>query len=151
MGTKVYNRLRDLRKNDLGLKSMDALADLIDDHKVWYNQRIQRLETGETRLTDEDAHDLAIRLNVPLYTLFASPDEVASQSSFKPDVYKEIVSIIHEYNEINSVKSDPVAVTDLALNIYENEKDKMTSKGKNYTLNKEAIVDFMKLLNKLSA
>jgi transcriptional regulator with XRE-family HTH domain len=73
----VFNRLRDLRKKDLGISSTEILAEKLGgDASGWYHQKIQRIESGKTALTDKDANDLAVRLKIPVYSLFVDPETV---------------------------------------------------------------------------
>ncbi len=138
------HRLKEIRE-ERGL-TQEALGKLIGATKT----QISKIEKGNQELKLSWIIKLAKALAVEPWEIIASPDS-ATAGNFQPDTYKEIVTIIHEYNTANSIKSDPLKVTDLALTIYDNEKEKMASKGEDYSLSKEAIIDFMKLLNKLSA
>lgn len=73
----------------MGINSAYKLADILDDEK-WYHQKIQRLETGKTRLTDEDAHDIARRLrqagyDIKSWQFFVDPAEVTITEDSRED------------------------------------------------------------------
>lgn len=71
MAGKLNNRLRELRKNDLGISSTTRLAEILGGEEAgWYHQKIQRIETGKTSLSDEDAQDISKKLQVPIAALY---------------------------------------------------------------------------------
>ncbi len=138
------HRLREIReRKEL---SQEKLGSLIGATKT----QISKIENGSQDFKLTWIRKLSKALSVEPWELISTPDE-AARSMFQPDIYKEIVSIIHEYNKEKSVESNPVEVTNLALTIYDNEKEKMASSGDDYALSKEVIIDFMKILHKLSA
>lgn len=105
----VANRLRDLRKKDLGISSTDKLAELLGGEDAgWYHQKIQRIETGKTALTDEDAQYIATTLRVPISALF---DE--SQLS------TEETELVANYK--NAPEHVQMTIQEM-LKVYENEK-----------------------------
>ena len=70
----VFNRLRDFRKSDIGISSTEKMAELLGgEEQGWYHQKIQRIETGQTSLSDQDAHHIAKTFNVPISVLFEEP------------------------------------------------------------------------------
>lgn len=79
--TYFMNRLRHIRKNVLRLSSIEKLADLLGgEAEGWYQQKLQRLETGKTRMTEADAFEMAAKLqqagyDVEAWHFFTDPEQ----------------------------------------------------------------------------
>ncbi|PZQ45230.1 MAG: hypothetical protein DI551_07940 [Micavibrio aeruginosavorus] len=85
-----YNRLRDFRKIDLRITSTEKFAELLGGEDAgWYHQRVQRLETGDTALTDEVAWEISEKTGAPVYALFVDPKAVNNKTD------QEIISRFH--------------------------------------------------------
>lgn len=93
----MYNRLRELRKNDLGISSTIVLAELLGgDDAGWWHQKIQKIETGNRALTDKDAHEISKKLNVPIWALFEESEDMEILAAFNkaPDHIKKTIKTL---------------------------------------------------------
>ena len=87
----VFNRLRELRLKDLGIKSMEELAERLGgDDAGWYQQRVQRLETGKTKLDDETAREISKKLNIPISLLFEEEQQYTQRQKMYLDRIKSL-------------------------------------------------------------